>query len=277
LQNLGSWDFKKGGADMSKRSKIIIVDDVMFHLLSTKERLKGQYEVYPAQSTEILFELLENVSPELIILDVNMPNTDGYETLKLLKEDMRYYYIPVIFLSSQNTRANLIKAMNMGAEDFLPKPYTDAELITSIETQLNPAQRKTAKPILLAVDDNPSILKSINTILHYDYSVYTLSEPEKIRDLLLIITPDLFILDCNMPVLSGFDLIPIIRAIPLHEETPIIFLTAESTFDNMSAAISLGASDFMVKPLDEILLREKVGKYTRSYIIRRRIAELASG
>ena len=262
---------------MSKRSKIIIVDDVMFHLLSTKERLKGQYEVYPAQSTEILFELLENVSPELIILDVNMPNTDGYETLKLLKEDMRYYYIPVIFLSSQNTRANLIKAMNMGAEDFLPKPYTDAELITSIETQLNPAQRKTAKPILLAVDDNPSILKSINTILHYDYSVYTLSEPERIRDLLLIITPDLFILDCNMPVLSGFDLIPIIRAIPLHEETPIIFLTAESTFDNMSAAISLGASDFMVKPLDEILLREKVGKYTRSYIIRRRIAELASG
>ena len=260
---------------MAKRNKIIIVDDVMFHLLSTKERLKGMYEVFPAQSTEILFELLENISPELIILDVNMPNTDGYETLQLLKDDVRYSYIPVIFLSSHNTRANLIRAMNMGAEDFLPKPYTDAELIKSIETQLSPTQRKTAKPIILAVDDNPSILKSLNTILHHDYSVYTLSEPEKIKELLMIISPDLFILDCNMPVLTGFDLIPIIRSMVLHEDTPIIFLTAESTFDNMSAAISLGASDFLVKPLEEFLLREKVSKFTRSYIIRRRLADLS--
>ncbi|MCL2627186.1 MAG: response regulator [Oscillospiraceae bacterium] len=258
-----------------KRNKIIIVDDIMFQLLSTKERLKGNYEVYPAQSTEILFELLENISPELIILDVNMPNTDGYETLRLLKDDLRYSYIPVIFLSSHNTRANLLKAIAMGAEDFIPKPYTDAELIDSIEIQLNPVKRKTSKPIILAIDDNPSILKSINTILHHDYAVYTLSEPEKIRELLMIISPDLFLLDCNMPILSGFDLIPIIRSMQIHEDTPIVFLTAESTFDNMSAAISLGASDFLVKPLDEILLREKINKYTKSYIIRRRLADLA--
>jgi len=260
-----------------KRSKIIIVDDVMFHLLSTKERLKSKYEVYPAQSSEILFELLENILPELIILDVNMPNTDGYDTLKQLKDDIRYSYIPVIFLSAQNTRANLLKAINMGAEDFIPKPYTDAELITSIELQLNTTHKKTTKPVVLTVDDNPSILKSINTILHYDYSVYTLSEPEKIRELLCIITPDLFILDCNMPVISGFDLIPIIRGFATHEDTPIIFLTAESTFDNMSAAISLGASDFIVKPLEEVLLREKVSKYTRSYLIRRRLSDLSRG
>ena len=117
------------------------------------------------------------------------------------------------------------------------------------------------KKVILAVDDNPSILKSINFFLRDNYTVYTLPEPKKIVSLLAKISPDIFILDCNMPDIKGFDLIPFIRSFPDHKNTPIIFLTGEGTKDNLTEAMKLGASDFLIKPIDENLLREKVAKY----------------
>jgi len=121
--------------------------------------------------------------------------------------------------------------------------------------------KEAVKPVVLAVDDNPSILKSINFFLNEKYTVYTLPEPKKIVSLLGKITPDIFILDCNMPEIKGFDLIPFIRSYPDHKDTPIIFLTGEGTQKNLTEAMQLGASDFLVKPIDENLLREKVAKY----------------
>ena len=260
---------------MSKtRHKIFIVDDVMFHLLSTKERLKKKYEVFPIQNTEELFATLEKKMPDLIVMDINMPKCDGYETLTMLKDDFRYAHIPVVFLTSQNDKVSLTKAMNLGAADFLTKPYTDAELIDCIEYQLNPVGIASMKPVILAVDDNPSLLRSINALLHDKHTVYTLPDPEKMKGLLTMIHPDLFILDCNMPVLSGFDLVPIIRSFPTHENTPVIFLTAETTIDNISVAMHLGACDFLAKPIDEFKLREKVSFYLKDFIIQRRIRDL---
>ena len=77
-----------------------------------------------------------------------------------------------------------------------------------------------------------------------------------------------------MPVLSGFELIPIIRRISGHEETPIVFLTSEGTNDNVFAAIGFGASDFIIKPFDDAVLREKMAVYLKDFIMRRRIRQL---
>ncbi|MDR2589559.1 MAG: response regulator [Oscillospiraceae bacterium] len=256
------------------RSKIMIVDDVMFQLLSTKERLKNNYEVYPAQSADIMLDLLQYSLPELIILDINMPHTDGYEVLTMLKEDDRYSHIPVIFLTSQDSVENMVRALKLGAADFITKPYTDTELINAIEQQINPAEQSKIKPTILAIDDNPSILKSINAILHSNHTIYTLPTPTKIRELLIMVNPDLFILDYNMPVMTGFDLVPIIREQEEHKYTPIIFLTSESTKSNMVQAVALGANDFLAKPIDDVLLHEKVTYHLRGCLINRKIANL---
>jgi DNA-binding response OmpR family regulator len=74
-------------------------------------------------------------------------------------------------------------------------------------------------------------------------------------------TPELFILDFNMPVVSGYDVFLKIRDMPEHKQTPIIFLTSEGTIDNVTVAINLGASDFVVKPFSSAVLREKVAKH----------------
>ena len=119
------------------------------------------------------------------------------------------------------------------------------------------------KPIILAVDDSPVFLKTISAILGGDYKVITTANPKMIEKVLNQITPVLFLLDYNMPEVSGFDLVPIIRKYEEHKETPIVFLTSEGTIDNVSTAVMLGACDFVVKPVQPDILRERVAKHIK--------------
>jgi len=253
------------------RRKLILVDDVAFHLMSTKERLKKHYEVYPAQSAEAMYELLENIKPELILLDVNMPDSSGYDVIKQLKKDSRYAEIPVIFLTSKDDKASVLKGMTLGAVDWVRKPFTDTDLYECIEYQLEPTKRDKNKPVILAVDDSPSILASIKYLLGKKYTLYTLEQSQNLTMLLDMINPDLFMLDCNMPVLSGFDLVKIIREHKNHSETPIVFLTSEGTIDNLNVAITLGACDFITKPIDDDVLHEKIATHLKDFIMMRRL------
>ncbi|MDR0441893.1 MAG: response regulator [Treponema sp.] len=114
---------------------------------------------------------------------------------------------------------------------------------------------------ILAVDDAPVMLRTISSLLSEKYKVHILPDPTRVEKFLHQITPDLFLLDYQMPVLNGFELIPIIRKFWEHKNTPIIFLTSEGTPDHVAEALSRGACDFIVKPFQPNLLLEKVAKH----------------
>ena len=120
------------------RIKIIYVDDVSFQLISIKENLKNRYDIYPAISGAKLFRLLQRVTPDLILLDINMPDMDGYEIITRLKGDARYAKIPVVFISAKGKEENVIKAMKLGAVDFLAKPLSIPRLIECVVKQVGP-------------------------------------------------------------------------------------------------------------------------------------------
>ena len=269
-------DENGSGAGIPRR-KIIIVDDVNYVLATIKARLQQHYEIYPAQSSEVLYELLDKIDPEMIIMDVQMPDCNGFELIQELKDDKRYEHIPVMFLSGNKTDGKSVyKGMSLGAIDFLTKPISNEKLIDNIEAHLDPVRSKENRAIVLAVDDNPSILQTLNHLLGEKYKVFTLPQPQAIVDVLSRVVPDLFILDCHMPVMHGFELVPLIRSQPEHEDTPIIFLTSEGTIDNVSVATSIGASGFIVKPIDEDILMDKVASVLIDYISRRRIRTASS-
>ena len=255
--------------------KIILVDDVSFFLYSTTERLKKYYKVYAAQNADMLYELLERIIPDLILLDINMPVVNGFDIIKQLKDDPKYQNIPIIFVTSKDDKESIAEGMKLGAADYITKPFDIPMLVARIDDLFSFDFNPENKARILIVDDSPSILKSLNHILNQDYVIYATPKPENVRSMLKKISPDIFILDCNMPVLSGFDLVPIIRSVSGHEDTPILFLTSEGTLDNIYAAISVGANDFLVKPIDEMVLREKIGTYLENYKARRRIREIA--
>jgi len=257
-----------GADDGKERFKIIYVDDVPSSLVTLKRRLSAWHEVYPAESSAVMFSALEKITPDLILLDVNMPGSNGYETIKNLKTDERYAHIPVIFFTSSNDRKSVVKGISLGAVDYLIKPFETHSLVECIEKHVKESRSGNVKgdsgrPHILAVDDVVSELKIIKEILHTKYIVHTISKAESVLDFLRIRIPDLILLDYLMPVYNGFELMVRIREIKEYRDIPIIMLTSDGTASHVVEAISLGVCNFIVKPFKENELIEKVAKHIK--------------
>jgi putative two-component system response regulator len=124
------------------RYKIIMVDDNMAILTMGRNMLKTYYEVYPAPTAAKLFEILESVNPDLILLDVVMPEMNGYDGMKKLREDSRYANIPVIFLTAKRDETSELEGFDLGAADYISKPFSAPLLLKRIANQLLIAQQK---------------------------------------------------------------------------------------------------------------------------------------
>jgi PleD family two-component response regulator len=122
-------------------------------------------------------------------------------------------------------------------------------------------EEATRKMRILAVDDDPIVIETITSLLGEEYKVFGMTNQAMLENFLQQIIPELFLLDYKMPGRNGFELIPIIRSFAEHKDTPIIFLTSMGTVDHVSAAAALGACDFIVKPFQDNMLREKIAKH----------------
>jgi len=125
-----------------ENNKIIIVDDNAANLSVGRNLLKNFYEVFPAPSAAKLFNLLEKFIPDLILLDVNMPEMNGYEAIKILKADPRFSDIPVIFLTAKNDEESEMEGFDLGAADYVTKPFSGPLLLRRIAGQLLLEQQK---------------------------------------------------------------------------------------------------------------------------------------
>jgi len=121
---------------MSKK-KILVVDDNPANLTACKKTLKDVYDVFPAPSSEKMFDILKHVIPDLILLDVEMPGTNGYEAMRNLKRYDDYKDIPVIFLSAMDDAQSEIEGLSLGAVDYIHKPFVSALLIRRIQTHIS--------------------------------------------------------------------------------------------------------------------------------------------
>ena len=122
------------------RRKIILVDDNLTNLDIGRKLLSELYQIIPAKSAEKMFEVLNKVIPDLILLDVEMPGMNGYETIKKLKADLRFADIPVIFLTAKSDDGSEHEGLSLGAVDYVYKPFTKALLQECIEAHLAVSQ-----------------------------------------------------------------------------------------------------------------------------------------
>jgi len=121
----------------SMRKKIIVVDDNLENLNALKNTLKDTYAVYPSPSASEMFDLLEHIQPDLILLDVEMPVMNGYETIKKLKNDAKHNEIPVIFLSAMSDEQSEMEGLKLGAVDYIHKPFVTPLLLQRIKIHLS--------------------------------------------------------------------------------------------------------------------------------------------
>jgi putative two-component system response regulator len=116
---------------------IFVVDDSDTNLSMAKEALKEYYRVMTMPSAVKMFALLEKIIPDLILLDIEMPDMDGFEALHLLKENNAQSDIPVIFLTSMSDASVEAHGFEMGVIDFITKPFSAPVLINRIKTHLD--------------------------------------------------------------------------------------------------------------------------------------------
>ncbi|MDO4189136.1 MAG: response regulator [Lachnospiraceae bacterium] len=115
---------------------VMVVDDTPSNLQQAMEVLQDKYKVMPVKSGVAALAALDKFVPDLILLDIEMPEMDGFETLRNIKSREELEKVPVIFLTSHADKENEIKGFNCGAVDFIMKPFVPEIMLVRIATQI---------------------------------------------------------------------------------------------------------------------------------------------
>ena len=138
--------------------KILIVDDVVSNVLLLKILLTNEkFQVCTASNGNMCIEKAKSEHPDLILLDVMMPDLNGFDTAVILKKDLETQEIPIIFLTALNNPSDLVKGFQVGANDFLTKPFNKEELVMRVMHQI---QLVAAKRII--VKQNEELKRTIS-------------------------------------------------------------------------------------------------------------------
>jgi len=162
------------------RHILLLIDDDEVCLTFGKEILENRYTVYPVLSGEQAFTILKKITPDIILLDIEMPGMDGYAVLNILKNTPETQEIPVIFLTSYKDPGNELDGLNLGAVDYITKPFSPLLLVQRIENQLllnsrrkellssNEILRKTVDEQSVKIEKLQSVLqKTVKTMEKY--------------------------------------------------------------------------------------------------------------
>lgn len=118
-------------------SRILIVEDAPSNILALTSILKEQgYQVNVATNGRQALEVLGRIRPDLILLDIMMPEMDGFETCQRIKASMHWREIPLIFLTSRNETTDVVRGFELGAVDYVAKPFNAHELLARVRTHL---------------------------------------------------------------------------------------------------------------------------------------------
>lgn len=118
---------------------ILLVDDVHANIFLLESLLSDKYTTYSVNSAAKMWEYLETRKPKLILLDLMMPYENGFEILEKLKAD-QYKNVSVIVVSAKDVKTDVVKALQLGAVDYIVKPINENTLVPKIEKVIKPTK-----------------------------------------------------------------------------------------------------------------------------------------
>ena len=211
-------------------------------------------------------------SPDLILLDYNMPVMDGYHTLVELKMDPNLKSIPVVMVTTETSKETVVKLLKLGLNDYIAKPFTREILLRKInpilnlytgntvppESQLVPkpeaeadfASEAAGKPTILAVDDKASVLELIKEHLGDRFNLTTADGGKAAIAAMAKKNYDFIFLDLSMPDMGGLDVLELYleRTKDVAIEKKIIAMTLRSAQQDIVRASDSGIQTFLYKP-----------------------------
>lgn len=229
--------------------RVLVVDDDA----ALTERLKAESEAWGlrmkiAPNLAVARDRLAISMPDLILIDLSFPDTeeDGLTLLREITE--RSPNLPVIVFTGRDSLSDRLAVARLGAKQFLHKPATTDQIFRSISCLLTKTQALQAK--VLIVDDDLAVLAHLGALLiPWGLEVITLTEPQNFWEMLQTTSPNLVILDVEMPQVNGLELCQVVRQDTQWGDLPILVVTARTDAESLSQAFAAGADDFITKPV----------------------------
>jgi len=254
------------------RYKVLTVDDSKTVRIIVKKAFKPyDVEIFEAANGVEGLMMATKEAPDLILLDVTMPVMDGVEMLTKLKSDAALKTIPVIMLTAEGGRDNVMKIAKIGIRDYLVKPFKDDSLIekASRVIDLKPISEggvAKSKSILdpadiMIVDDKPAIVQQIvQGLKHTPWTARGVSAQGEAIDAISKGIPDIVIVSLSLPEEGAFSLFRILRANIKTKYTPIFALVVKTEVLQQQQAQAMGFSGIITKPIDAVDLEIKIAR-----------------
>jgi two-component system cell cycle response regulator len=264
-------------------ARILIVDDVPANVRLMETRLSAEYyQVATAQDGLEAIRAANSWQPDLIFLDVMMPNMDGYEACRHLKSDPETLHIPVVMVTALAEPSERLLGLEAGADDFLTKPVDYDTLLARTRSLVRlkrmldelRARGETARalgvagesPVVnsisgaraLVVDDDDETAQSIQDSLSREGVIpgRATSEAEAMA-LTAAIPFDLIVLSVSMKKDDPLRLASRLRAADTTHDIPLLLVAEVDQRDRILRGFDLGANDWLVRPIDENELRAR--------------------
>ncbi|KQT48841.1 response regulator PleD [Aureimonas sp. Leaf454] len=277
-------------------ARILVVDDMDVNLRLLEARLNAEYyEVALARSGAEALAICASQAVDLVLLDVMMPNMDGYEVCRRLKRDPRTRHLPIVLITALNSPADRVTGLEAGADDFLTKPVRDLQLFSRVRSltrlklltdELRVRAETTASLVssndllldlagaglggkIFVVEDTLGMALRIGKLLRDEQEVGELPRGEAFLRSPDAESADLFVIDLAAETYDPLRLCSKIRSSDTLRQIPILLIADSADEMRVAKAMELGANDYLLTPIDRNELRARV----RTQVKRRRYDE----
>ncbi|BAT60214.1 response regulator PleD [Variibacter gotjawalensis] len=271
-------------------ARILIVDDIATNIKLLEARLSAEYfDVVSAMNGREALSICRNAQCDLVLLDVMMPEMDGFEVCRQLKANPETHHIPVVMVTALDQPADRVRGLEAGADDFLTKPVSEVALLARVrslvrlklvsdELRMRAATSRQigiSDPVaaaiadtgkngrILIVDDRPSSYERTASVLAAEHGVDVEPDPQEALfhaadgeyDLLLIsLAPENF---------DPLRLCSQVRTLERTRNLPILLLANPGEESRLMRGLDIGVNDYLVRPIDKNELLARVRTQVR--------------
>lgn len=254
----------KTAPSLSREKTILLVEDNEAAIIQIRDFVQDMgLQVLTAGGAEDALSVIEQVMPDAMILDLMMPDIDGFKLLEILRNAEATAQIPVLILTAKHItkdelkflkRNNIHQLIQKGDVDRIKLQTAISSMLFPVET-VDEIQRETLskdiKPSVLVVEDNPDNMVSIKALLGDRYSTIEAVDGTQGVELARKHVPHLILMDIALPGLNGIDAFKAIRETPSLRHIPVIALTASAMTQDREVILASGFDAFIPKPIIE--------------------------
>jgi two-component system cell cycle response regulator len=280
-------------------ARVLVVDDVPANVKLLEARLSAEYfDVTTARSGPEALAVAERAECDIVLLDVMMPDMDGFEVCRRLKSNPLTHHIPVIMVTALDQPSDRVRGLEAGADDFLTKPVTDVALVsrvrslarlkmvtdelrlralTSKEIGIESPEREAVAETgrngrILIVDDRQSSYERIVATLSAEHTVDVESNPSEALFHAADGNYELMIVSLGLKDFDGLRLCSQVRSLERTRGVPILAVAEADNNARLVRGLEIGVNDYLIRPIDknEMLARVRTQIKKKRYTERLR-------